>query len=487
MQQDMARCKLQDNLDPNALIAEAGLLKQQENFQEASLCYQRAIELQPNQMAKVYVDWAHSLYQLKRYREAIAVCTQAIGLFPKNANLYYRLATAQHKQQDFQSALANCRKAIELHSSPPHWFYSSFATVLTQLGQTDEAISAYQTAIILKPDCAAGIYLSLGRLLELQGRSEAAIAAYQTVVQSSQNRYASTDAYQGLERVYRRKAQQAHQESLIQRYLVNHRHRIIFCPIPKNACTLFKLMIVEHSDSQHHFQKSNENIHSYTAMQCNGFGVDHLEYLQSKEFFKFVILRNPFERLVSAYLDKFVKPVELESFAQIVIQDICQRFGQPLDFRRSITFHQFVHYLTTTEDAWMNEHWRPQHTFLEKHLFEFDLVGQFEELEQSLEILEARFNIHITRDPSKYHNKPEYQTAYRSFDQSLQFHEMYPEQIRLLNGLPSATNLYTPELKEQVGQRYEKDIALYKYYFGTLKWSEQCDREVTKNGEAISP
>lgn len=461
-----------DNKDCRNLLEIADLLKQQQDFQESSLFYKQAIELQPNQPAKVYLDLAYSLHQLKQYSDVIAVCQQAIDRFPKNANLYYRLATAQHKQQDFQSALANYRKAIELHGSPPHWFYSSLAAISSQLGQTLEAISAYQAVTSIKPDCAVGIYLNLGRLLEIQGQLEAAITAYQTVLQSSQNRYASADAYQGLMRIYAQKAQQAQQKSLIQRYLVNHRHKIIFCPIPKNACTLFKLMIVEHSDSQKHFQESCENIHSYTAKEGTGFGLDQLEHLRDQEFFKFVILRNPFERLVSAYLDKFVKPLELEPFAQAVVQDICQHLNQPLDFQRSITFRQFVDYLSNTEDGWMNEHWRPQYTFLANNLIDFDLIGQFEQLEQTLEILEAKFNIQITRDPSEYHNKPEYRTFYQNFNHSREFHEMYPAQLRQLNGLPSAANLYTPELKERVEQRYKEDIVLYKHHFGTLKWSE---------------
>ncbi|MCU0524004.1 MAG: sulfotransferase family 2 domain-containing protein [Elainella sp. Prado103] len=470
MRQETLQVELETGInDPRALIETANLFKQQQDFQASSLFYRKAIELQPNQPAKVYLDLAYSLHHLKQYSDVIAVCQQAIDRFTQNANLHYRLAAAQHKQQDFQPALANYRKAIELHSSPPHWFYSSLATILTQLGQTSEAILAYQATIAIKPDCPAGIYLNLGRLLEVQGQSEAAITTYQTVLRSSQNRYTTADAYQGLMRIYAQKTQEAQQQSLIQRYLINRKHKIIFCPIPKNACTLFKLMIVEHSDSQKHFQESGENIHSYVARENTGFGLDQLEYLQDQAFFKFVILRNPFERLVSAYLDKFVKPLELESFAQTVVQDVCQRSDQPLDFHRSITFSQFVDYLTHTENVWMNEHWRPQYTFFDNNLINFDLIGQFEQLEQTLKILEAKFNIQITRDPSQYHNKPEYQTFYQHFDHSLECHEMYPSQLRQFNGLPSAANLYTPRLKEQVSQRYEKDIALYQYHFGSLQ------------------
>ena len=56
------------------------------------------------------------------------------------------------RQKNIQEAIANYQKAIALQSEQPVWVYVGLGNALSQNDQLDEAITAYQKAIEIKPD-----------------------------------------------------------------------------------------------------------------------------------------------------------------------------------------------------------------------------------------------------------------------------------------------------------------------------------------------
>ena len=244
-------------------------------------------------------------------------------------------------------------------------------------------------------------------------------------------------------------------------YFINEKLKIVYCSIQKNACTLFKNMLVDNSDLKVKFETSNENIHDFLNQQIPNNSVSHLlSCLSSSEYFKFVILRDPFQRVVSGYLDKIAKHVVPEVFAQEVILSVQTFLGIPPDIQQSITFSQFIDYLVRTPDQQLNDHWRPQYNFIAT--VKFNLFGQFESLDTVVETLEKNFDIRIRRQVSTHITK------YRHFDKDLEFHHMYPHELRRLEGgMPVAKNFFTDELSQKFQLRYEQDIALYNRHFKT--------------------
>lgn len=239
-------------------------------------------------------------------------------------------------------------------------------------------------------------------------------------------------------------------------YFINHNLKVVYCSIPKNACTLFKNVIVDNSNDKKQYEQSQQNIHQFLVSKRGDIST-LISCLQSPEYFKFVLLRNPFTRLASGYLDKFAKHLHPESFAVDVIKDVQYSLGLEINIKKSITFEQFIKYLARKEDYELNDHWRPQNNFTGS--IEFDLIGQFENLNYVIDTLQNKYYIRIKKKVS------EHVTKYHDFAENLPFYSMYPEELRNLGGMPKVGQLYSSELENIVRARYEKDIKLYERMF----------------------
>ncbi|WP_040896333.1 sulfotransferase family protein [Xenococcus sp. PCC 7305] len=447
-----------------SFIEQAKVLEKQNKIDEAILFYQKAVELEPKQPFWIYKRLGDLLRQNARLVDSIAACQKAIELKPDNGNLYYSLGASYRKLGDEQKAFINYQKAVELNPEQPFWVYKELGDFFLQEDKLEEAISAYQKVLELNSDNSARLYLNMGEAFSKQKQWEKAINVYQKAL--------SIDPYLG-ERIHFSirhaqlqqgqiiKASISYQNAIKRRYLINHKYKIVYCPIPKNACSLIKTTIVEHSHDRDRYKKSNQDIHSYTYINDKGVSLNDISYLNNPEYFKFVVLRNPFNRLVSAYIEKIARRKNPVLFVKDVIKDVYKFSGLEPDIEKSITFSQFIHYLARTEDIYLNQHWRPQYTFLGEGLFKFDFIGQFEKLDSVISCLEQKFHLNIETSTTKHI------TDYCVFDDHETFHDKYPAYLRSLDGFPKAHHFYTSELEELVRKKYAEDIRIYEKEFNT--------------------
>lgn len=129
--------------------------------------------------------------------------------------------------------------------------------------------------------------------------------------------------------------------------------------IPKNACTTLKLSLGVHdgkldpSVSPHGLERAFIT-HSYTP------------HMNAR---RFIVFREPFGRIVSAYLDKITRPVE--DFAWSVCADImrnqrgipAEEVAEHVQNGDTPSFAEFIRYLSVRPDESLNEHWRSQCAF----------------------------------------------------------------------------------------------------------------------------
>ncbi|MGK7899521.1 MAG: Stf0 family sulfotransferase, partial [Xenococcus sp. (in: cyanobacteria)] len=512
--------------DNSAYLKLASLLFRQDNFKRAIENYNKALEIKTDQPAWVYIGLGDALNRNNQLDEASAAFQKAIEIDPNNGIAYAKLANAlANKGNDFE-AVDIYQKAFSLQSKQPFWSYISFAKALYKNNQIDQTISICQQALDIQPNNVT-INLLLAESQEAKGDMEAAIGSYQKLIKldpqpkfevyrrlgnlqvEKGNYQLAIDSYVKCLKVnHNGFGNYAHldealynlygdgQSTLFQNisklfnpidykeigvvqglqsylklgflgkkgatidplsyYFINHNLRIVYCSIPKNACTLFKNLIVDNSDNKEEYELSQQNVHQFLANR-RGNIFPLLSCLESPDYFKFVILRNPFARLASAYLDKFAKHPFPESFARDVIREVQQFLGLEINIEKSITFSQFIEYLARTKDRNLNDHWRPQNTFIGS--VKFDLVGQFENLDYVIDFLQRKYKINIKKKVSSHI------TNYKDFSSDLQFHQMYPNKLRNLDGMPKAWQLYTPELEAIVRKRYAQDIEIYKQYF----------------------
>lgn len=116
------------------------------------------------------------------YDEAIDCYTKLLELEPRNDKIYYELGHLYLQKDETLCAVNAFNMALEIDYENP-FYHNSMAFALVQLGQHDEAIEHYQTAINANPDpiWTSIVCQALGSVyLEIKENPEAAIALYQT-------------------------------------------------------------------------------------------------------------------------------------------------------------------------------------------------------------------------------------------------------------------------------------------------------------------
>lgn len=505
-------------------LERAGMMLRQNNYLGAIENYNKAFALKAQQPAWVYLGLGDALAKNNQLVQAIAAYKKSINLNAKNGIAYAKLGSVMGRMSHEESAIKHYKKAFSFHQDYPIWVYISYANSLynqaefsqsinicragisrypehknaslywriaqaqTRLGKFNQAIENYQKVLKLQPQESLQIYQQLGDLFIEQKRYRKALKNYAKSLRININGFShyscldeaicqiyannSTAIEQGLKDILPQANKTAQKLTKylklgflgkegatidpLSYYFINDNLKIIYCSIPKNACTLFKNLIVEYSSSQKKYQKSQQNIHQFLA-QNRPEPTKLINSLESANYFKFVVLRNPFARLVSAYLDKFAKHPIPESFAQQVIIAVQTHLAKPINIQESITFQQFIEYLARTSDRYLNDHWLPQSNFLGS--INFDYIGQFEQLDLTIKLLEKKFSIAINQKVSSHI------TEYKNFDKQLEFYRMYPQQLRSLEGMPAAWQMYNGQLKQLVAKRYSQDISLYLQQF----------------------
>lgn len=181
------------------------------------------------------------------------------------------------------------------------------------------------------------------------------------------------------ERTYYRHARV---EPYLQRIIVSHQYRLIYCPIPKAACTTWKTVLNPGRavTESYHIHGSRPG---FVALSTLSLG-DRSHVLDS--YFKFTFVRHPLSRLLSVYKDKFelasAKPSTVpyrfwRGYAEHIKEAVLD--GGYCDTTwRDLTFQEFARFVCHQQPAWMNEHWHPQHLLLGG--LKYDFVGRLERL-----------------------------------------------------------------------------------------------------------
>lgn len=170
---------------------------------------------------------------------------------------------------------------------------------------------------------------------------------------------------------------------------VDVRHRFIFFTIPKVACTqwiqLFRLLqgSADWRDSPH-FQPGRPFLSHFPVEECD-------KILSDSGWVKAAFFRDPVERLVSAYLDKFVYRKSY-LIKQIGFEDHTPSFEEFLSFildpNQDPAQPQGLHTGT-------NPHWRPQSLVgnIDRFADCLDFVGQFDRLHEDASALLRRLDL----------------------------------------------------------------------------------------------
>ena len=257
-------------------------------------------------------------------------------------------------------------------------------------------------------------------------------------------------------------------------YLINDDYRFVYCPIPKVACSSLKKFMVNLSNlenKQEILNLSQRFFHSYIShtlsLPASQNYKDAIDILNGGSYFKFAFVRNPWERLTSAYLNKFVSPISHNQpnlpLAQHIIDDIYQTKNLDSTPKDSITFRQFVEYVSVTDDLHLDGHWKPQYLFLGKT--KFDFIGRFETIEEDFAYIQKKLELSANLPWSNKSRSNVEESDVNEADLNRHYCDYFPKEISKLKKYPDYRKFYTPDLMEKIKTRYSQDIELFDYEF----------------------
>ena len=115
--------------------------------------------------------------QIGYWRDSATLASRALAVTKNNATAHVLMANALVDEKQFDAAIAHLEEATRIDPlSPQAWHNLGFA--YAQAGRIDDAIAAYQQAIVRRPDFAENYY-NVGVLLQRQNRTVEARAVLQ--------------------------------------------------------------------------------------------------------------------------------------------------------------------------------------------------------------------------------------------------------------------------------------------------------------------
>ncbi|XP_037546234.1 carbohydrate sulfotransferase 12 [Nematolebias whitei] len=219
--------------------------------------------------------------------------------------------------------------------------------------------------------------------------------------------------------------------------IVDDTHQIIYCYVPKVACTNWKRVMVVLSQSLVSPSTGkpytdpetvpadlvhNSSLHLTFAKFWRHYGSlsRHLMALKLQHYTKFLFVRDPFVRLISAFRNKFGRPNEdfFRHFGSVMLhrygnvsEGLAESAAEAFAAGIKPTFHQFISYLVdpeTERENIFNEHWRQVYRLCHPCQVKYDFIGRLETLETDSEHLLKLLNVdHLLRFPLGSRNRTE--------------------------------------------------------------------------------
>ena len=176
--------------------------------------------------------------------------------------------------------------------------------------------------------------------------------------------------------------------SVLRHIIVNDEHKILYCYIPKVACSNMKRIFLVMQGLFSSIEKVDRDImHKVTnSLDNKKYSMQQREYML-KNYFKFLIVRDPFERLVSAYRNKLQKKANTY-FHRILAKKIVKKYrfnyDKKVETGDDVTFLEYSRYLIDTEPWRVNEHWMTYERLCRPCEVNYDFIGSIETIDRDV-------------------------------------------------------------------------------------------------------
>ncbi|XP_063420151.1 carbohydrate sulfotransferase 11-like [Mytilus trossulus] len=173
---------------------------------------------------------------------------------------------------------------------------------------------------------------------------------------------------------------------------VNDEYKFIFCMMPKLACTNWKRIFLALSNKfpNKDFvinKMGSGDVHDTWLKYGNTLDKYSYSEIQKKlqTYKKLVFVRDPFERLLSAFKDKMFRK-DPPFFRNIAEKIIRLKRSKEVNHSDEIKFVEFVKYLTDpdTFESSYEQHWAKYENLCQPCLVNYDFIGKFETMKNDI-------------------------------------------------------------------------------------------------------
>ncbi|KAM8946710.1 carbohydrate sulfotransferase 8 isoform 2-T2 [Pelodytes ibericus] len=185
----------------------------------------------------------------------------------------------------------------------------------------------------------------------------------------------------------------------VSRIFVEDKHKLLYCEVPKAGCSNWKrvLMVLNGlasstKDIQHNTVHYGNYLKRLDSFDRNGI------FYRLNTYTKMIFIREPFERLVSAFRDKFEHANNY--YHPVFGKAIISRYRvnatkEALRTGSGVLFKEFIQYLLDVHrPVGMDIHWDHVSRLCSPCLIDYDFIGKFESMEE-----DANFLLHLIGAP----------------------------------------------------------------------------------------
>ncbi|MFT4851069.1 MAG: hypothetical protein ACI83B_003633 [Sediminicola sp.] len=187
-------------------------------------------------------------------------------------------------------------------------------------------------------------------------------------------------------------------------FIYMEKQNFIFAYNPKVACTNWKSIMRYLNGGDDYLSAALAHDRTRSGLTFLSEIGEPLKYLQDPKVPKYAFVRNPYSRVLSAYLNK-IEPYVLGSrgagddntyFYKVFCEIDNYRLENLIEIQK-VNFYCFLSWLANVENFHTaNEHWRPQVELLRVKDVDFDFVGKLENIIQDAPELLNKMGCDIT-------------------------------------------------------------------------------------------